>query len=208
MPRYFFNVLDGESLKSAGRDREGSLFSNASEARREAVGLAKDIARHGLHGRAAWKVAVTDEHGAHVLTIPLSEVRTLKSWTWLKLLGRAVSRHALTFVWFAAAASMVVQAVVVTTVLLRDAPGTGASYQTASAAMDGAFVAVRFVREASVADLTAFLETYQASLVGGPRPGDLYRLRVAETALPPGELAKIVSRMMQEKVVEFAALAQ
>jgi hypothetical protein len=67
---------------------------------------------------------------------------------------------------------------------------------------------VRFVREASVADITAFLETYQASLVGGPRPGDLYRLRVAETALPPAELAKVVSRMMQEKVVEFAAHAQ
>jgi hypothetical protein len=211
MPRYFFNVLDGESLKSAGRDREGSVFSDANEARKEAIGLAKDIARHALHGRADWKVVVTDDDGAQVLTVPLSEVRTHKSWIWLKLLGRAVSRHALTVVWLTAGTSMIVQAAVVTMVLLRDMPGTsgtGASYQTSSAAMDGSFVAVRFSREARLADLATFLETYNASLAGGPRPGDLYRLRVAETAVPAPELAKIVSRMAQEKVVEFAAAVQ
>jgi hypothetical protein len=45
----------------------------------------------------------------------------------------------------------------------------------------------------------------KASLVGGPRPGGFYRLRVADTTLPQAELAKIVGRMGQEKIVGFAA---
>ena len=69
-------------------------------------------------------------------------------------------------------------------------------------------MAVRFAAQASMEDVTKFLAAYQASLVDGPRPGNMFRLRIGDTTLPPEELAKIVSRIGKEKIVEFAAAAQ
>lgn len=69
----------------------------------------------------------------------------------------------------------------------------------------GTFALVRFARQASAAEITKFLESYQASLVDGPKPGGLYRVRVAMTKLAKDELSRIVLRMKQEQVVEFAA---
>jgi D-alanyl-D-alanine carboxypeptidase len=81
-------------------------------------------------------------------------------------------------------------------------------YQTASAPSEGAIVAVRFAAQASMADVGKFLDEYQASLAGGPQPGNLYRLRIGDTALPPEELSKILGQMSQETVVKFAAAVQ
>ena len=69
----------------------------------------------------------------------------------------------------------------------------------------GTFAMVRFARQASAAEITKFLESYQATLVDGPKPGGLYRVRVATAALTKEELARIVLRMQQERIVEFAA---
>ena len=78
------------------------------------------------------------------------------------------------------------------------------SYETASAPTNGALVAVRFVPAARADDIERFLEAYNASVVGGPQPGGLFRLHVADTNLPERELAEIVKRMTREAVVEFA----
>jgi hypothetical protein len=104
----------------------------------------------------------------------------------------------------AAVLAIVVQAAVITAIAIRDQRG---GYQTASAPTEGAFIAIRFAPQASVTDITKFLDAYKASLAGGPRPGNLYKLRVAETAMSPDELAKIASRMAQDNVVSFAAAA-
>jgi hypothetical protein len=71
----------------------------------------------------------------------------------------------------------------------------------------GTFAMVRFAREASAGEITRFLEDYQATLVDGPRPGGLYRVRLAMKTLAKEELARIMSRMRQERVVEFASPA-
>jgi hypothetical protein len=84
----------------------------------------------------------------------------------------------------------------------------GGGYQTASAPSGGAIVAVRFAPQASAADITEFLDAYNASLVGGPRPAGFYRLRIEEATMPQEELAKLVGRMARERVVEFAAAVQ
>ncbi len=68
----------------------------------------------------------------------------------------------------------------------------------------GTFAMVRFVRQASAGEITSFLQNYQAALVDGPTPGGLYRVRVAMTSLAKEELARIVQRMRQERIVEFA----
>jgi hypothetical protein len=211
MPRYFFNMVEGHS-KNIVRDSEGTEFSAVREARREAVGLARDVARHELHGSAhTWKVVVTDENGAEVLTVPLSEIRAPKIWAWLSSLhGRivnfesSVSAHTLTWLVTAAVLAVIVQAAM-RTVLVRE---QGGNYRTASAPTEGAIVAVRFVAQASAAEITEFLDAYKASLVAGPRPGGFYSVRISGTTLPQEELAKIVSRMAKDKVVDFAAAVQ
>jgi len=68
----------------------------------------------------------------------------------------------------------------------------------------GTFAMVRFAREASAGEITHFLEEYQATLVDGPKPGGFYRVRIAMKSLAKEELARIVSRMRQERVVESA----
>ena len=68
----------------------------------------------------------------------------------------------------------------------------------------GTFAMVRFAREASAGEITRFLEEYQATLVDGPKPGGFYRVRLTMKTLAKEELARIVSRMRQERVVETA----
>ncbi len=210
MPRYFFNIMEGHS-QNLVRDIEGVLLSGAGEARKEAIGLAQDITRHGIHKPTqAWTVIVTDENGDEVLTVPLSGIPARKTQASFGLGSRIAKLESSfgrdTIVWLIGAAVLAISVQTgVTAVHVAQQRG---SYQTASAPTEGALVAVRFAGQASMADVTKFLETYQASLAGGPRPGNLYRLRIGETTLPQAELAKIVGRMTQEKVVEFAAAVQ
>jgi hypothetical protein len=82
-------------------------------------------------------------------------------------------------------------------------------YETASVSAEphghGTFALVRFARQASAGEITKFLETYQATLVDGPKAGGLYRVKLAMSTAAKEELARIVSRMQQDRVVEFAA---
>ena len=73
---------------------------------------------------------------------------------------------------------------------------------------NGTFAMVRFARQASAAEITNFLQNYQAALVDGPTPGGLYRVRIAMTSLAKEELARIVARMRQDRVVETAEPGQ
>jgi anti-sigma-K factor RskA len=68
----------------------------------------------------------------------------------------------------------------------------------------GTYAMVRFAREASAAEITRFLENNQATLVDGPRPGGVYRVRIAVTKLARNEFTRIVSRMREDQVVASA----
>jgi hypothetical protein len=169
VPRYFFNMVDGSS-RNLLKDSDGAEFSDLNKARKEAVGLARDVARHGFQGSAIWQVVVTDESGREALTIPLSEIRAPRISAWLDL-GRAIAHlearfGTRAFVWLVLVAALTLIAFAALT------PFRGreqsATYSTASAPTEGAVVAVRFVADAHAADITEFLETYRASLVGGP----------------------------------------
>jgi hypothetical protein len=85
----------------------------------------------------------------------------------------------------------------------------GQTYRTASierASAPGAYALVGFAPQASAADVTKFLETYQATIVDGPRAGGIYRVRVGQAGLSRDELEKLVERMQRESaVVRFAA---
>jgi hypothetical protein len=158
MPRYFFNVVEG-NFKNLVRDSEGIVFSSLREARKEAVGFARDVVKHGFReSTQRWKVVVTDEIGAQVLTVPLSDIRARKTPAWFDLRHRFAKFDStfgpLTFVWLVAVVVAVVGIIVQAAVRTQLVTKEGRGYRTASAPIEGAIVAVRFAPQASAADIT------------------------------------------------------
>jgi anti-sigma factor RsiW len=107
----------------------------------------------------------------------------------------------------AAVLAILVQAGFIAGVMLNETKTGG--YQTASAptaAPDaGTFALIRFAPQASADDVTKFLETNKLSIASGPAVGGLYKVRVAVTGIPKAELARIVKKLQEDKVVDFIA---
>src|SRR6186997_700785 len=107
----------------------------------------------------------------------------------------------------AAVLAILVQAGFIAGVMLNETKTGG--YQTASApttAPDaGTFALIRFAPQASTDDVTKFLETNKLSIASGPMAGGLYKVRVAVTGIPKAELARIVKKLQEDKVVGFIA---
>lgn len=85
-------------------------------------------------------------------------------------------------------AVVVLQAGVIGRLMVAEGPQT---YTTASgpagAAAAGTYALVGFAPGATMAEVTAFLAARSAAIVDGPKPGGLYRVRIADEALPPAE---------------------
>ncbi|MBI4274219.1 MAG: hypothetical protein HY659_05935 [Rhizobiales bacterium] len=118
------------------------------------------------------------------------------------------SPRTLAFSAAAAALAIMLQAGVITGVLIKDRGTQG--YETASqgpaqTAADGVFVRVRFNPQASAADINRFLETNKASIVGGPTESGLFRVKVAVTGLPKSEITRLVKQMQDDKTVGMLA---
>lgn len=64
---------------------------------------------------------------------------------------------------------------------------------------------VRFTPEARVADITALLDSYQASIIGDAK-GGMFRLQF-DKAMSQDELASLLGRMSREKFVNLAVAA-
>jgi hypothetical protein len=62
---------------------------------------------------------------------------------------------------------------------------------------------VRFAPEARVADITALLDSYQASIVDGAK-GGMFRLQFGNKAMTKDEIAVLISKLQQEKIVSLA----
>jgi hypothetical protein len=65
---------------------------------------------------------------------------------------------------------------------------------------------VRFAPDARVADITALLDSYQASIVDGAR-GGMFRLQFGNKAMSKDEVAGLMSRLQREKIVGLAVAA-
>jgi hypothetical protein len=84
-----------------------------------------------------------------------------------------------------------------------------ASAPTRSFAPAGSYALIGFTAQASAADVTKFLEVHKAAIVDGPKPGGLYRIRIAQAALPKSDLAAIVKQMQDDtKIVRFVAATE
>jgi hypothetical protein len=112
-----------------------------------------------------------------------------------------------------AALIMVLQAGIITEMVLPDRRGVGAAFETASAPISatrgieiGSYALVRFAPQANIADITKFLDSHGALIVEGPRPGGLYRVRMTRTRLAADELARAVKEFQSaSNLVSFAA---
>ena len=95
----------------------------------------------------------------------------------------------------AAVLAIVLQAGIIG-VMVSKSGTAGGGYETASAPTTapgvGAFTIVRFAPQATMDDITKFMESYKFSVVSGPTAGGLYKLRVGEAALPPADLITLV----------------
>jgi anti-sigma-K factor RskA len=124
---------------------------------------------------------------------------------WLSGVVASLSPRALAYSATAAALAIVLQAAVITGVVVGDRTSSE-SYQTVSLPTDKTYAMVRFAPGASAADITKFLETHKASVVEGPKLGGMYQVRVAETKLSKDEAAALVKKMQAEdKIISFIA---
>jgi hypothetical protein len=89
MPRYYFHLFE-VSTKNLVRDSAGTLLPDRTEARKQALGLARDIVAHGFCG-STWQILVADENADSVATVSLSEVRPCRTRAWLDLVHRAMT---------------------------------------------------------------------------------------------------------------------
>jgi hypothetical protein len=117
-----------------------------------------------------------------------------------------------TLAWSTSAAMLLVflQAGVIGTVLMSDRP---TSFETASLNTDESMTRglviglpralVRFVPGARFSDITALLDRYQASVVDGGKDG-VFKLQFGNRAMSKDEVAGLIRRLQNEKIVSFA----
>jgi len=112
------------------------------------------------------------------------------------------------------AIALLLQAGVIGAVLVKN---QGGSFQTASLIVNDRSAPitrdlggssppralVRFSEDARVADITALLDNYQASIVDGAK-GGMFRLQFGNSAMGKNDLAALMSKLQKEKIVSLA----
>jgi hypothetical protein len=105
-----------------------------------------------------------------------------------------------TLAWSASlgAFALVLQAAVIGAVLMNNRP---ASFETASLSVNGLITRdlagatpVRFVPDACMGDITALLDKYQASIIGGAKDS-MFRLQFANATMSKDEFSVLLSRV-------------
>jgi len=206
MPRYFFNVIEGRSKNLIG-DTEGVVLRGAGEARKEALGLARDIAKHGF-SRAiqTWRVVVTCETGDEILSVRLSDLHASIIEVWLdrsRTICRSLNSH-LPLLLITALLALIALAAVTT----RRVEENNVRYKVASAPAQRDLVDVRFRTSANAAEMTNLLENYKGSLVDGPRLGGFYRMRISQMGLQGKSIETIAGEIAKENIIEFVAVVE
>jgi anti-sigma factor RsiW len=118
-----------------------------------------------------------------------------------------------TLAWSASfgAFALVLQAGIIAAALMNNRPST---FETASLSTNEPITRdlsvasapralVRFAPDARIVEITALLDKYQASIVGGAT-GGMFRLQFANAATSKDEFANLLSRLQNEKIVSLA----
>jgi hypothetical protein len=124
--------------------------------------------------------------------------------------------RALAWAGSAAAVIILLQVGVIAKLVLQDqGGGGGATFETADIGTQtrgieiGSYALVRFAPQASIADITRFLDSRHAMIVDGPRPpgpAGMYRVRISDARLLSSELDQAVKEFQSaSNLVSFAA---
>jgi len=171
----------------------------AEEEFRETVSLNEALGAPSVRARDALFARI-DAAG-----VPASRRAASQGGGWWTTLVAALSPR--TLAWSAAAAALViaVQAGTIGTLLMNErTPG----FVTASGpeAASGSRLLVGFAPEATVAQITAFLQGHRAVVVDGPRAGGVFLVRVGERPLAEAESQQVMAAMRaQGALVRFVA---
>ncbi len=184
-----------------------SQLALVEEERAEAVLLneARGVPRAGALDRL---MDTIEEHEAN--NPSLASARTAL-WGWASnLLGAPVPAR---MQWVAAAAAVliIVQGVSLG-VLMTTGTQQGAGYETASGpgqSVAGTFALVQFAKSASAGDINQFLTEKGLTIVDGPKPGGIYRVRISDQVLEEAKRDTILKELLsQTKVISFAVPAE
>ena len=113
-----------------------------------------------------------------------------------------------TLAWSATAAALaiVLQAGLLAGMFVNEKQG-GALFDTASIsrsepAMAGTYALISFAPQASAADITKLMQTYNMKIVEGPS-GEVFTVKLAVTGMPKEDLARLIKQLQDEKTVRF-----
>lgn len=132
-------------------------------------------------------------------------------WAWTESLANDLTAPKLRWAAAAVATIVAIQAVTIGVLLVGD--GTQPQFKTASGdkaqpAATGVIALVRFTPEASINEIGSLLETFGASIVAGPMPGGIYRIRLSAENLSDKDAIALIERFKSSnKMISFAAKA-
>jgi anti-sigma factor RsiW len=135
---------------------------------------------------------------------------------WLTRFLDSLSPRALAWSGAVAALVIVLQAGVIANLSLNEGPAT---FRTASgptppeapitrSLVAGTFVMVRFKPGATAAEIGRFLTDHRLTIVGGPQPDGLFRVKLADTAISQDELTRTVRRLQSDRTIDLIATTQ
>jgi anti-sigma-K factor RskA len=116
------------------------------------------------------------------------------------------SPRTLAYAGTAAAIALMVQAAVLTTVVVRN-QDTPSNHSLASdPTLSNQRAVVRFTANATLADVTRFLDVNKAAVVHGPNRGGMYEIQLATSPMPDSDFNNAIRRMRAEtNIVAFIA---
>ena len=113
-----------------------------------------------------------------------------------------------TLAWSATAAALaiVLQAGLLAGMFVNERQG-GSLYDTASvqstqSIKPGTDALISFAPQASAADITRLMQTYNMKIVEGPS-GEMFTVKLALTGMPKEDLARLIKQLQDEKTVRF-----
>jgi hypothetical protein len=117
------------------------------------------------------------------------------------------SPRTLAYAGTAAALALIVQSAVLTTVVVRDQnAGQGQMVLSNDGSMSNQLAVVRFTANATLADVTRFLDVNKAAVVHGPNRGGMYEIRLAASPMADNDFNNVIRRMRAEtNIVAFIA---
>ena len=137
---------------------------------------------------------------------PASRKSSFSIGAWLTEFISGFSPRTLAWSATAAAVAIVVQAAALTTVIVKD-HGNAQGIELASAlSTDGSLAMIRFAPQVTSSDITTFLNAHKLTIVDGPKPGAVYRVRISNTAASKDDMTKVIKQLQVDtKVVSFIA---